>query len=249
MIHCPQSNHISMKQFLIIFTCFICFLLLSAEKAPTGKIAYSSGKLQGRKLSDLYAVYLGFDSHKTVKVESKIKVNFAKAYTEMWQCKQDQCPSKVAAQAGETLVAEYTKKHTSITFTAYTDHISVVVKGLKKSINWAKVADLTNIKPGDTTLVKNIVNSFSGKDMSAYILTELMPSADGSLNVTMLDFLLRNAGREYIEGIPALHDGKTSFGPYQFTEYAIFGKEDAERGASVINQAVSGKQKIPGSVI
>lgn len=76
-----------------------------------------------------------------------------------------------------------------------------------------------------------------------------MPSRDGQLNKLILDFLLKNAGREYIESIPAMYDPKTSFGPYQFTEYALYEvPRRGKRGASIINQAVKESEKIPGSV-
>ena len=64
-----------------------------------------------------------------------------------------------------------------------------------------------------------------------------------------MDFLLQYAGVEYIEDIPAMYDAKTSFGPYQFTEFALFDCGNQKRGASIANQAVTSGQKIPGSVI
>lgn len=167
----------------------------------------------------------------------------------MWDCKQDHCSSTVVAQAGQQLVAEYRKGHTSTTFVAYVGRLSLVVANLRKAINWKTVGSATNLSKTDVALVKSIASSFNGKDMAAYAMAELMPSADGRLNVTVMDFLLRNAGREYVEGIPAMHDGKTSFGPYQFTENAVYDTPKGCRGASKINQALPLSQRIPGSVI
>lgn len=239
-----------MKKYLIIVVAILgIYFLTDAQKTTPKQLdtKYKSGKLEGRKLSDLYASYLGVDDPTTIG--KHIETNFQKNFASMWDCKEDRCASTVVAKASEQLVSEYKVKHTSTTFINYTAHISVVVSTLKKSINWEIVAKKTNISTTDAALVKSICNSFTGKDMAAYAMTELMPSADGQLNVTVMDFLLRNAGREYIEGIPAMHDGKTSFGPYQFTEYAVYDTPASDRGASVINTAVASGQKIPGSVI
>jgi hypothetical protein len=72
---------------------------------------------------------------------------------------------------------------------------------------------------------------------------------EGVLNREMLDFLLRNGGREFVEYIPAVYDGKTSFGPYQFTEFALYDGKGGPRGASVPNRALPLELQIPGSVI
>jgi len=62
-----------------------------------------------------------------------------------------------------------------------------------------------------------------------------------------LTYLLQNAGREFAERIPAVYDGLTSFGPYQFTEKALFETPEEVRGASRLNEHVDG-ERIPGSV-
>ena len=97
-------------------------------------------------------------------------------------------------------------------------------------------------------VLKKVCSAVNAQDLLAYSLTELMPSADGKLNVNVLEFLLKNAGREYIESIPAIYDAKTSFGPYQFTEFALFDHKGQKRGSSIPNQALPGKDRIPGSV-
>ena len=76
-----------------------------------------------------------------------------------------------------------------------------------------------------------------------------MPSRIGEINLQTMEFLLRNAGIRYVYSIPALADAKTSFGPYQFTEFAWYHAEDDIRGGSVMNMAVRQPQRIDhGSV-
>lgn len=236
------------KTFYIIALCSSTIsIFVAAKSAPSIKRTYATGKLEGKTLSDLYARYLGV-SNKT-KIGNRITIDFQKNFSNMWQKKNARCGSAVVKQASEKLVYEYDKSSTPISFSEYKDHTGNVVEVLKKGINWTKVKNIMRLSQKDAELVRDISLSFNGKDMTAYILAELMPSADGKLNVAMLDFILRNAGKEYIEGIPALYDSKTSFGPYQFTEYAVFSVRKDIRGASVINQAVTANQKIPGSVI
>lgn len=216
------------------------------DKAPQKK-TYSMGKLQGRTLSGLYSRYLGTKEKTTI--DKNLTIDFQKTFMDLWVHKKRRCSSPVVSLACKQQITEYKKKQTHTSFMAYQSHIIVVIEKLKKNINWKNLKNNLKLSQSDADLVKKISLSFNGKDMTAYIMTELMPSSDGKLNVLMLDFLLRNAGKEYVEGIPALYDDKVSFGPYQFTEYAVFCTSSENRGASVINQSVRKDLKIPGSVI
>lgn len=209
--------------------------------------SYATGKLEGRRFAGLYAHYLGV-KNKT-KLGKYIKIDFQQNFETMWNCKEDRCSSPVVGEASDILTKEYRKQLTPTTYKEYSNHITTVVNKLEVAIDWSAIQKDYEFSETDISLVKSMATSFDGRDMMAYILTELMPSSDGNLNVAFLDFLLRNAGREYVEGIPALYDDKTSFGPYQFTSFAVFQAPGKLEGASVINHAVKKGQKIPGSVI
>ena len=86
-----------------------------------------------------------------------------------------------------------------------------------------------------------------GVDLVAYGMTEIMPSAEGDLNVKILEILLRNAGSNYMFTIPALYDRMLSLGFYQFTSYAV--NSNAGAGASKMNAFLPKTIQIPGSVI
>jgi hypothetical protein len=241
-----------MKRIITLFTVATCIgviAICSAAKPLSTAVMekYSTGTLEGRTLSDLYARYLGV-GNRTI-IGKYINIDFQRNFEAMWQKKNLRCNSTVVKQASQKLINEYSQHATFTSFNEYKNHVTVVVNELKRNINWGVVKNKTNLSQKDVDLVKAITVSFNGQDMTAYILTELMPSSDGALNVKMLDFILRNAGKEYIEGIPALYDQKTSFGPYQFTEYAVYATPREKRGASVVNEAVSANEKIPGSVI
>jgi hypothetical protein len=82
-------------------------------------------------------------------------------------------------------------------------------------------------------------------------MAELLPSNNGELNRDYLDFLLRHGGRRYLESLPALHDDITSFGPVQFTQYAVYDVPGERRGASRVNVALprGSELRIPGSTL
>lgn len=206
-----------------------------------------TGKMEGKTVSDLYACYLGVANQ--TKLEKSLDIDFSKNLTVMWEKKKKRSPSPVVDEATDKLIVAYTNP-TKMTFEQYSDHINTVVTNLKNEIDWDCIKRKFKFSKKELALVKNISMSFTGRDMSAYMMTELMPSSNGVFNADMMDLLLKYGGREYVESLPAMFDEKTSFGPYQFTEYAVFSTPKETRGASIINCAVQDSaQKIPGSVI
>lgn len=235
--------------FLSIALAQSCTSQQSKKVSPKkGDQTYATGQLQGSTLSDLYADYLGIKPGTTLG--KTLTTDFEKNLTHMWEKKDQQSNSVVVSQAKNILLTHYQNSRTFTTFGDYENHVSTVIAAVYKSINWNDVGSRMHLRQEDISIVKNIATSFNGRYMLAYLMTELMPSKDGALNKSLLDFLLRNAGKEYIESIPALFDDRASFGPYQFTSYAIYSTTTETRGASIINVAIKNNtQKIPGSVI
>lgn len=149
------------------------------------------------------------------------------------------------------MIAEYKEhKPTTITLDEYIKKHDSVMKKINNSLDWNKVGKLTNLNSDQLDLLRDISESLNGKDILCYGLTELMPSkTDGHLNIAIMDFLLRNAGREYVEAIPALADPYTSFGPYQPTQFAVFDDGKRREGASLLSLALPEEMRIPGSVM
>ncbi|MBQ5945256.1 hypothetical protein IJL65_02410 [bacterium] len=53
-------------------------------------------------------------------------------------------------------------------------------------------------------------------------MTELCENKEnGEFNKQIFDLLLQNSGVNYLSKVPAIYDNKTSYGLYQFTEYAL----------------------------
>ncbi|HRX63840.1 MAG TPA: hypothetical protein P5060_01915 [Candidatus Absconditabacterales bacterium] len=107
------------------------------------------------------------------------------------------------------------------------------------------------LNPNKVKLLEIFKSNLSGKSIVAYAMTELCEDkVSGETNKQIFDLLLQNAGVEFLSLTPAIYDGKTSYGLYQFTEYALYDHGGEERGASIVNKYVKNPEdKIPGSVI
>ncbi len=209
-------------------------------------IVYETGKLAGTKFSDLYTQYTGIEG----VVPPRVAIDFDQRLIDLWSKKSQRSgANEVVDTVGSQLVSEYQENDRQVmTLDSYLKEVSSAVTDIHDNINWEQVGRIKNLQADELAVVKKIAQAIDQKDLVAYSLTELMPSADGKVNVETLKFLLRTAGKRYVESIPALFDPKTSFGPYQFTEYALYDTGSEKRGASIINQALPKDKKVPGSV-
>jgi hypothetical protein len=230
--------------------------LVSEPEIIPAKKKYPSGKLKGKKLPNLFGTYTGAPKD---KVGDTIEVDFNEQLRKMWSAKREWMIKKskiperkvnnyVAVQTGRRLRSDYAKKRELATVKEYLQEIQIAIAEVKQNMDWQKLARIKGLVTEELELVKKISLAITEKDILAYALTELMPSADGDLNAEVLEFLLKNAGKGYVESIPAMYDKKTSFGPYQFTEFALYEKGNSRRGASVVNGALPDNVRIPGSV-
>lgn len=220
-----------------------------AKKPTVVRYSYPSDGLSGFTIVDLNARYLGIKSG--TKVGKTIKTNFKENLVFMFNCKDKKCEDgSVAQNVKDDILARYDqKKSTKMTFAQYTAYVGKIVTNTKTQIAWSTVGSSMDLNAEELALAKSICMSFGGKDIVSYAMTELLPSANGKLNKAMFNFLLTSAGKEYLECIPAMYDGKTSFGPFQFTEYALYDTPREKRGASIINTALPLSARIPGSVM
>ena len=214
------------------------------HRAPKGK--FDMGTLTGSNMADLYGAYTGIDG-----VARPVEdIDFLKCLDALWEKKREKAPGSIVKNTGVALLKEYDEKDPQrTTITDYIRKISDIAREMRKKLDWQKIASIKALNQAELALLYKIVNSLDGKSMVAYSMTELMPGSNGQFNIKVLDFLLRNAGERYVASIPALFDTKTSFGHYQFTEFAIFDIADVRRGASTINQAITDVNfRVPGSV-
>lgn len=208
---------------------------------------YETNALEGETLSGLYTTLTGIEG----LVEKTVKIDFNKQMMRMFDIKSRISNNKVIDTEYKKKVEEYlSNEPTRITLEEYIEEANRSVDFIKENIDWDKLSQIKKLNDKQRKLLESIVKSIDGKDLIAYSLTELMPSqTDGKKNMAVMDFLLRNAGREYVELIPALGDNLTSFGPFQFTSYSIYNSNGELRGASIVNLALPENKRIPDSVI
>lgn len=215
----------------------------SVEESRTK--VYSTGDLEGRVFADLYSEYTGIKG----AVPGEVTINFEEELDEMWKAKLNSFPNKVAEQFYEEEVKSYdVLKSEKVSLEDYTFEAQEAINEINKNLDWDKLKKLKDLSKNEAVLLKKVISQINGKDLISYALTEIMPSKEGELNKDVLDFLLKNAGKEYVEMIPAMHDAMTSFGPYQFTSGAVYDVLGTKEGASIINQALPEEKRIPGSV-
>ena len=187
-------------------------------------------------------------------------IDFSRQLALMWQKKVKDSPGNtVVPDLSKRAVHEYVdgeKNRKGVTLEKYLSGADSQIADVWKNLDWNKLSDIRGLSQAQLDVARAIASAVNSKHMTAYSLTELMPSDQGLLNKEMLIFLLQNAGQEYLERLPALNDPinhpKASFGPYQLSEFSVFDAPGANteqnlRGASVVNRAMR-KGKIPGSV-
>ena len=210
--------------------------------------------LQGKTINgDLYGAYTGVHGVAGVSFNP----DFFKQLAQLWDAKiewmnQRKKKNPIVLEAKNMILKEYLSlaKPTRITLDEYTREADNSINFVNQNLNWAVVAQLKGLNESEIGLVKKISSTIIGKDLITYCLTEIMPSGtDGLKNKLVLDMLLRSAGREYVEFIPAMYDDRTSMGPYQFTMHALYSKDGETNGVSKINLALPDNKRITDSVM
>jgi len=220
----------------------------TAEAAPhTRALRCRTGTLAGREFTDLYSAYTGIAG----VVPEVVTIDFPGRLRALWERKaRRSADNPVVAAAKRELLAEYeTRDPARMRLPAYRAQVDRALREVRRDLDRSRAAGLLDLDHDERLVAERIAAAWTPDDFLAYSLTELMPTDDGALNVDVLDFLLRNAGARYVYSIPALYDDRTSFGPYQFTSYALYDGPDGPRGASVLSLALATRGRIPGSVI
>ncbi|HEX5774455.1 MAG TPA: hypothetical protein VFY28_00620 [Candidatus Paceibacterota bacterium] len=228
--------------------------LVGCDEAHSATGTYTLGKLAGRPVSDLFAIYIGH----TGVLPEKLTIDWGQRLHSMWEAKvRASRGNRVVVQTRNKLLGEFRHRdRRPLTLKDYQRIAHREASKLNDNLDWESVGR-QYLRKGEgkvntrkLRLLKNVAQMIRGRELMAYGLTELMPGRnDGAFNRDFLDFLLRNGGRSYVERIPALYDDRTSFGTYQFTSYAVYDGPGGPRGASIINRALPSGLRIPGSVM
>ncbi len=152
-------------------------------------------------------------------------------------------------QAKRFRLAEYEAEPNYSSLKAFMASAEQIAQATYNGIDWKMLSDNFGFKGKKARLFKQAAKKFAGgKELVAYGMTELFPSHDGNWNCRLLDYLLRNAGVNFVMAIPALYDTYSSFGLYQFTSLALRRTKDGKAGASNINNYLPTDLRIPDSV-
>ncbi len=205
---------------------------------------FTTKGLEGRILGDLYIAYTGVRG----RVPSKVTVDPVRQLDSLWVVKIA-CYKEAAIvrTIHHELISDYRKNRTHVTLNEFISAAETEVRLVRNSIQWKEMGSLYHMTEHELSLVKKLTYQISGEDLVAYGMTEIMPSADGDLNIQVLDFLVRNYGPEFVYAIPAVNDRYASFGFYQFTSKAVYDSDGRIEGASMVSRSLS-KGRIPKSV-
>lgn len=200
--------------------------------------------IEGRKLSGLYADIVGISG--TVKKSHEI--NYGEILSNLWVRKISRSSVSLATvNAAEIPIKLYLDDPKKMTLRQFISDADNQVLLVKQKIDWTAACGGYSLDAAECATFKALARDIRGVDIVAYGMTEIMPSAEGDLNVKIMEILLRNAGANYMFTIPALYDRMLSLGFYQFTSYAVNGTTN--QGASRMNRFLKREARIPGSVI
>lgn len=209
-------------------------------ESKENKQKVSTGKLSGKKFADLYAEYLGIKDGSIVP--EKLDVDFKANLASLWRRKFGFDASGRTQEEEISIRKKFLHKHKDLMVLAERLYSSYNQDTARKVplFEYAKeITSVTNQAHGAfmhamyelrrdhrfprerRSVIERLAKHIGYEKLLACSLTELMPSRDGKINATVLDFLLRNAGASFVNRIPAVHDMLASFGPYQLTP-AIF---------------------------
>lgn len=252
----PESHDISRREFLKKTTTLVAGAALlgsfpsTLEAEPDRGKKIRTGALEGERFTNnLYSYLTGIEG----VVPAEVNVDYKNQLMVLCDKKRDfvrreGLPKTAFIQICNDLQREYNNlDRGKMGLQEFLNTTQREIDGVKANLNWQEMQERKKLTPEKLNLLKTISESINARDLVAYGLTELMPTADGDLNINVLRFLVENAGSRYIHSVPALYDDEASFGIYQFTPYALYDDGKERRGASDINRFLE-RDKIPGSM-
>lgn len=202
---------------------------------------------EGTKFGPLLNTYFGGVGKPEVPNEAVI--NYSESLKSMWE-KKLSIPN----------VSPATRKNAKTIIDRYEDNPSTImsiqdiawianhdVQSSQASIHWEELCDRMKLNNRQCNNSRIIASKINGTVLVSYSMTELMPGKNGERNYDLYNKLATTAGWQYIASIPAMGDKYLSFGPYQFTSFAIYDDGKKADGASVVNRFAD--KKIASSVV
>jgi hypothetical protein len=166
----------------------------------------------------------------------------------MWARKQKTFPvTPAVVKSVAKIIDNYEHtSHETTTLKAYVKRADFVVNDARSHLDFPGLCAKFKLDSDRCVRLQYLSGRITGRSLVAYGMTELFPSRDGETNKAMLDVMLRRAGVDYIDAIPALGDKYLSMGFYQFTSFAVRHDASGREGANVVAEF---GQSLPGSVM
>ncbi|MGH7174992.1 MAG: hypothetical protein ACREGR_01365, partial [Minisyncoccia bacterium] len=135
-------------------------------------------------------------------------------------------------------------------FTRLVNTFSEVERDVLQSLDWGALADAYGLGNDSVDMLGYLASRAHGRSLAAYSMTEIMPygkerAAD---NIPFYNFLLRTAGPGFIEITPAMFDELISFGPFQFTKFAIEDCIADPHSPFAVNQFLPESKRVPSTI-
>ncbi len=217
---------------------------LEAHASTSESVIVDTSSIKGRKLGGLYSDITGIHG----LVGTRYEIDFGELLANMWLRKLDRKNvSEATIKSSSIPIQVYLAEPKKMNLRQFVNEAEKQVSVVKKNLDFAAACKNYKLNTAECGMFKALSNDIRGLDLIAYGMTEIMPTAEGDLNVKVLEILLRNAGSNYMFTIPALYDRMLSLGYYQFTSYAV--NSGTGQGASRMNKFLPKEVKIPGSVI
>ena len=227
---------------------------LKFEKDPR---TYDMGELAGKKFSGLLSAY-SIGEARVVKSHESIDFRYQLAY--LWREKlafvkqHDPGAYPSVLNAAREMFSSYdVSRNTRMSLREYRVAAAQEIADARDNIEWDNLRKLKQLGEHQTQLLRALERNISADGLIAYALTELMPvGGEGAeKGAELLDFLLQNAGVEFLDRIPAIADSRVSAGLFQFTSDALYESDTRFNGASRIQHATfqAGERDVPGSVV
>jgi hypothetical protein len=220
-------------------------------------VSYSSSNLLDKQLYGHQAAYVGSNS-----ISDGYDADFKSILEKRWDIKLSEYGSNSDIDnLLKNQVDLYTENNsTKMNITDYMKTIDDSLDLIMNNLDWESLGNMKRLNSDELETLKNVYDSIDSKAIMSFYLTELMPGFDGensselyTQNIDVFDYLLQNAGREFVELLPAEYDKFCSYGPGQHTINTISKVKNVDGtynygNSSLINTCMPEEYKISNNI-
>jgi hypothetical protein len=133
-------------------------------------------------------------------------------------------------------------------FTHLVNSFSDIERDVLEQVDWESLAHAYGLHDAwYVDMLRHLASRAQGRSLVAYSMTEIMPygSSGAADNIPLYDFMIRHAGMAFVMQIPSMFDPQISFGPFQFTRFAIDSGIAAPHDGLAVNQYLPEEVRVP----